>query len=151
MIRRTLLLFTGIILFTTASCGWMPMPKLQVKIAGHPLTVRVAANEAHRERGLMNTETLPENEGMLFAYNEEQMMSFWMKDTHVPLDIAFFDSDRYLLNIEFMRPDQTKSIYSSASEAQYAVEVNRGWFLDRDIGVYDRLELPPEFDEIDVE
>lgn len=137
--------------FSITACGWWPMPSATVSVGGHELKVKVAANDSHREKGLMNTEALPDNEGMLFVYEEPQMMSFWMKDTYLPLDIAFFDSDRYLTNIEFMRPDQTKNIYHSAGEAKYALEVNRGWFLDRGIRVYDRLELGPEFDAIDVE
>jgi len=72
--------------------------------------------------------SLPEDEGMLFVFEEPQMLEFWMKNTYVPLDIAFIASDGRILNIEAMKPLDDGPRYRSKGSARYAVEANRGWF-----------------------
>ncbi len=104
---------------------------------------RVADSAAERRRGLMGRRAkLPENAGMLFVFGQEQRLSFWMKDTHIPLSIAFIDAEGRIVYIQDMRPLDTTS-HISARPASYALEVNWGFFAERGIGVGDEVEIPP--------
>jgi len=105
--------------------------------------VEVADDIFERARGLMYRRGLGVNRGMLFAYPEEQRLSFWMKNTLIPLSIAFIDSERRIVDIQDMKPlDDEPPSYVSADPAQYALEVNRGFFEERGVKVGDRVELP---------
>ena len=77
--------------------------------------------------GLMFRESLDKNSGMLFIYQSPQLLSFWMKDTYIPLSIAFINQDGKILNIKHMKPRSEETI-SSDQECKYALEVNHGWF-----------------------
>jgi uncharacterized membrane protein (UPF0127 family) len=91
----------------------------------------------------MDRTTLGENRGMLFVYPEERELSFWMKNTLIPLSIAYIDSKRRVVDIQDMKPlDDEPPSYVSADPAQYALEVNRGFFKKRGVKVGDRVELP---------
>ncbi|HWI45123.1 MAG TPA: DUF192 domain-containing protein [Rubrobacter sp.] len=105
--------------------------------------VEVADNVFERARGLMYRKALGVNRGMLFVYPEEQRLSFWMKNTLIPLSIAYIDSKRRIVDIQDMKPlDDEPPSYVSADPAQYALEVNRGFFEERGVKVGDRVELP---------
>ena len=105
--------------------------------------VEVADDLAEQARGLMNRTTLGENRGMLFVYPQERELSFWMKNTLIPLSIAFIDSESRIKDIQDMKPlDDEPPSYVSADPAQYALEVNRGFFEERGVKVGDRIELP---------
>jgi uncharacterized membrane protein (UPF0127 family) len=105
--------------------------------------VEVADDPAEQAKGLMDRTTLGENRGMLFVYPDERERSFWMKDTLIPLSIAFIDSERRIINIQDMKPlDDEPPHYVSAEPAQYALEVNQGFFEKRGVKVGDRVELP---------
>jgi len=105
--------------------------------------VEVADNIFERARGLMYRRALGVNRGMLFVYPEEQRLSFWMKNTLIPLSIAFIDSERRIVDIQDMKPlDDEPPSYVSADPAQYALEVNRGFFQERGVKVGDRVQLP---------
>ena len=105
--------------------------------------VEVADDLAEQTKGLMDRTTLGENRGMLFVYPEEQELSFWMKNTLIPLSIAFIDSERRIVDIQDMKPlDDKPPSYVSADPAQYALEVNQGFFEKRGVKVGDRVELP---------
>jgi uncharacterized membrane protein (UPF0127 family) len=105
--------------------------------------VEVADDIFERARGLMDRTTLGENRGMLFVYPDEQRLSFWMRNTLIPLSIAFIDSQRRIIDIQDMKPlDDEPPSYVSAEPAQYALEVNQGFFEERSVKVGDRVELP---------
>jgi uncharacterized protein len=105
--------------------------------------VEVADDLAEQAKGLMDRTTLGENRGMLFVYPEERELSFWMKNTLIPLSIAFIDSERRIIDIQDMKPlDDKPPHYVSAEPAQYALEVNQGFFEERDVRVGDRVALP---------
>ena len=105
--------------------------------------VEVADNIFERARGLMYRTALGVNRGMLFVYPEEQRLSFWMKNTLIPLSIAYIDSKRRIVDIQDMKPlDDEPPSYVSADPAQYALEVNRGFFEERGVKVGDRVVLP---------
>ena len=93
--------------------------------------------------GLMERTALAEDSGMLFVYPEEREMSFWMKNTLIPLSIAFMDSEGRIVDIQDMKPlDDTPPHYVSAQPAQYALEVNKGFFDERRVEVGDKAKLP---------
>ena len=105
--------------------------------------VEVADNIFERARGLMYRTALGVNRGMLFVYPKEQRLSFWMKNTPIPLSVAFIDSKRRIIDIQDMKPlDDEPPSYVSAEPARYALEVNQGFFGGRGVRVGDRVELP---------
>src|SRR5215210_2053596 len=103
--------------------------------------VEIADDDAERQRGLMERTALAENAGMLFVFDREQALSFWMRNTLIPLSIAYIDSEGRIVDIQDMQPlDETS--HPSAEPAQYALEVNQGFFAERGIEVGDEVELP---------
>ena len=105
--------------------------------------VEIADNEAERMKGLMERTELAENAGMLFVFEEEQPRSFWMKNTLIPLSIAYIDAEERIIDTQDMQPlDET--VHRSAGPAMYALEVNQGFFEERGVEVGDTVELPPE-------
>ncbi|GIX41240.1 MAG: hypothetical protein KatS3mg129_0973 [Leptospiraceae bacterium] len=120
--------------------------KYEIFIDSHKIKVELAVTQKQRQKGLMYRETLPENEGLLFVFPEERIQSFWMKNTPIPLDVAFFDSDGYLLEIQSMEPYSEK-IHQSSEPAKYALEMNKGWFKKNNIKRYAKLKLSKEVQE----
>ena len=114
-------------------------------IKGNKLKVKLAITPAQQRQGLMNVQgmgptKLPENEGMLFIYRREEILSFWMKNTTLPLSIAFLDKDGTITEIRDMEPMRMDSV-RSAKPAMYALEVNQGWFTKNKIKVGDKAKL----------
>jgi uncharacterized protein len=105
--------------------------------------VEIADDASERARGLMHRAALAENRGMLFVFPREERLSFWMKNTLIPLSIAFVDSEGRIVDIQDMKPlDDDPPSYVSAEPAQYALEVNQGFFEERGVEVGDRARLP---------
>ena len=111
----------------------------RVYIKDKVLVVEIANDLSEKERGLQKRENLPYDRGMLFVYNEETFLRFWMKDTSIPLDIAFIDTEGRIVEIQQMHPFETK-VYRSKERVPYALEVNQYWFRDNGISVGDRVE-----------
>lgn len=113
------------------------------KADGGTVTVRVevADTEERRTRGLMFRQHLPEGRGMWFIFEEDQILSFWMKNTLIPLSIAYVRSDGTIVDILPMVPGDLSPIQSSRA-ARYALEVPRGWFEKQGIRVGDRVLMP---------
>ena len=103
------------------------LPTVELAIKGHRLVAEVAANDSTRMTGLMNRFSLRPDHGMLFVFREAQPQAFWMKNTYVPLSIAFIGSDGTILNIEDMAP-LTETTHPSQGPARYALEMKKGWF-----------------------
>jgi uncharacterized membrane protein (UPF0127 family) len=105
--------------------------------------VEIADTDPERARGLMGRTALAEDRGMLFVFEEEQELSFWMKDTLIPLSIAYMDSEGRIVDIQDMKAlDDDPPHYASVEPAQYALEVNKGFFEERGVEVGDRTNLP---------
>jgi len=103
----------------------------------------VADDTNEMTRGLMGRTALAEDSGMLFVYPEERELSFWMKDTLIPLSIAFMDAEGRIVDIQDMKAlDDTPPHYASAEPARYALEVNKGFFDERGVEVGDMARLP---------
>ena len=115
--------------------------KVQLTIGGARLWVEVAGDEATRSQGLMHRRQMPEDEGMLFVFEYPQQLSFWMKNTYLPLDIAFVASDGSILNILRMKPLDEGPRYLSRGQALYAIEANAGWFQKNGIKAGDRVKF----------
>ena len=105
--------------------------------------VEIADDAFEQSRGLMYRTTLAEDRGMLFVYPDEEERSFWMRNTLIPLSIAFMDSQGRIVDIQEMKPlDDDPPHYVSSEPAQYALEVNQGFFEERGVEVGDRADLP---------
>ena len=87
----------------------------------------------------MDRFSLRTDHGMLFVFESPQPLAFWMKNTYIPLSIAFVDASGHILNIEDMRP-QDESTHWSRGPALYAIEMRKGWFADKGIAAGDRVE-----------
>jgi uncharacterized membrane protein (UPF0127 family) len=107
---------------------------------GGTLTVRIADEPDERSRGLMAITSLPSDEGMAFLYGGPTEETFWMKDTLIPLSIAFISGDR-IVTIREMVPCTRDpcATYDSEAPYTYAVEANRGWFRRHGIEEGDRV------------
>jgi len=134
-------------LFVLILAGGKGFPKdmeksiLQLTIQGKKIRVEVARTEKEKERGLMFRERMGKDEGMLFVYEREEMISFWMKNTRLPLSIAFIDKGGRIVDIQDMEPFSLET-HPSAHPATYALEMNRGWFAREGIKVGDLVKIP---------
>ena len=109
-----------------------------IKVGPHPLKVEVAADDPQRTQGLMFRRLLGKNDGMLFVFDELEYHSMWMKNTLIPLSVAFLDSKGEILNILDMEP-LTLDTHAAAGPARYAIETNKGWFAEKKIKAGDRV------------
>ena len=95
--------------------------------------IEMADTHIKREYGLMNRKKMSKNDGMLFKFPHSSYLTFWMKDTYLPLDIAFINDDGRIMQIQEGFPLSTRAIRSS-NRCRYALEVNRGWFAENNLG-----------------
>lgn len=114
---------------------------IEITVNGHTLIAEVAADFESHMCGLALRDELPPDHGMLFAYAEDQIVGFWMKDTFMPLSIAFLDADGKILEIHIMEPNNSTLRYISRVPARYALEVSQGWFKKNRIVIGDRAEF----------
>ena len=113
----------------------------QISIDGIPLNVEIVQEDEARQKGLMNREEMHENQGMLFVFEVSQILSFWMRNTFIPLDIAFIDENGAIVDIQRMEPLDESVQYISAKPALYALEVNAGWFAKHGIKVRSKVSF----------
>ena len=106
---------------------------IPVSVDGHTLKVEIADTPLVRTHGLMYRRHLNHNAGMLFIYDTPSRLCFWMKNTLIPLSIAFIADNGDIVHIEDMDP-HTTTPHRSPTVVRYALEVNRGWFSERGIG-----------------
>ncbi|MBU1863113.1 MAG: DUF192 domain-containing protein [Candidatus Omnitrophica bacterium] len=113
----------------------------KINVGGTTVYVEIADEPHERERGLQKRKKLPPDRGMLFVYPQEQMVQFWMKETSIPLDIAFITEKKNIVEIYHMYPEETKR-YRSKQKVQYALEVNQNWFSDNSVTIGDAINFP---------
>jgi uncharacterized membrane protein (UPF0127 family) len=130
MASTRVLLLTLLFVGAPAFAAGLPVVKLDV--GGHTVSAEVAATNAARETGLMNRFSIAPDSGMIFVFAQPQPQAFWMKNTYVPLSIAFIDKSGRILNIEDMAP-QTEATHWSVGDALYALEMRQGWFTQKGI------------------
>lgn len=114
---------------------------------GHPLEVEIAQTPEERRQGLMGRLDLPAGRGMLFIYpgEEPRVQTFWMKNTKIPLSIAFFGPDQRLIKMVDLNPPISDLYIPTCSSDQpilYALEVPQGWFAEHNIQQGDRIDFP---------
>jgi uncharacterized membrane protein (UPF0127 family) len=116
-----------------------PLLTYALRIKGHAVRAEVANDEDSRRTGLMFRERLGENSGMLFVYEAPGLHAMWMRNTLIPLSVAFLDKRGRIINIEDMEP-QTEDSHAAAAPAYYSLEMNQGWFKKNGIKPGDRVE-----------
>ena len=137
MNRKTWGALAGL-LFAAAAWAQDSMPVLELTAGMHRIEAEVAANDQNRQVGLMNRRVMPPQRGMLFVFGRENTHCMWMRNTYLPLSVAFMDADGVIINIEEMQP-QTESNHCAKKPARYALEMNQGWFAQRGIKPGTRL------------
>lgn len=105
-----------------------------------PVKAELAIKEEERNYGFMNRKNIPSGTGMLFVFESDRVLHFWMKNTPHPLSIAYIDSQGVIRDILDMTPYSTASIKSSVS-VRYALEVPQGWFAEEGISTGDKVTL----------
>ena len=108
------------------------LPVVQLNAGMHLIRAELAADYATRMTGLMHRASMPSNAGMLFIFDEATTHCMWMKNTLLPLSVAFIDERGAIINVEDMAP-HTEDSHCASRPARYALEMNRGWFAARGI------------------
>lgn len=112
-----------------------------LKLSDQEIDVELACSVEEQSKGLMFRSELPQNQGMLFVFPQERTLSFWMKNTLIPLDIAYIDAQGKIIDIQQMQP-QTTTAHPSKAPAKYALEMNQHWFKENKIEPGTVLTLP---------
>lgn len=125
---------------SSTSTSTSSFPEIQINET--KLKIEVADTELEREEGLMNRTSMPQDQGMIFIFDSEQVITFWMKNTLIPLDIIFINSNGEIVNIaKNTKVNQTTELYSSERPMLYAIEVNAGWTTSNNVKIGDIVDL----------
>jgi uncharacterized protein len=116
-----------------ASAARAQLPVVELGAGMHLIRAELAADDPSRMQGLMFRTTLRQNEGMLFDFEETATHCMWMRNTLIPLSVAFLDESARIVNIADMTP-QSEESHCASQPARYALEMRRGWFAERGIG-----------------
>ena len=108
------------------------LPRVDLTAGFYRIQAEVAARDPDRMQGLMHRRSMPANHGMLFVFAQAARHCMWMRNTFLPLSVAFLDEEGRILNIEDMQP-QTEDNHCAAKTARYALEMNLGWFAGKGI------------------
>ena len=127
MRRALFFLLSGLALAAAAQ-----LPVAELSAGMHLIHAEVADNMASRMQGLMHRRAMAQNAGMVFVFDENARHCMWMKNTLIPLSVAFIDESGAIINIADMQPHSEQS-HCAARPARYALEMNRGWFAQRGI------------------
>ena len=124
-------LLLSLMLLAAPAAAQQP-PIVELRAGMHLIRAEVAADYSTRGRGLMYRKSLAPNSGMLFIFDGAEIHCMWMKDTYVPLSVAFLDTQGAIINIADMQP-QSEQTHCAARPAVYALEMTQGWFAERGI------------------
>jgi uncharacterized membrane protein (UPF0127 family) len=137
-------LAAALLLAAAPALAQSPPPIVQLNAGMHLIRAEVVSDSATRAQGLMHRKALAQNAGMLFIFDEPAVHCMWMKNTLIPLSVAFIDDQGAIVNIADMEPHSEAS-HCAAQPVRYALEVNRGWFAARAIKPGTRLGgVPPK-------
>ena len=134
MLLRTVLLAISLVVAVPGSAQQPQLPLLELSAGMHRIEAEVAATAESRQTGMMLRTSMPPHRGMLFVFPEIAKHCMWMRNTLVPLSVAFLDEKGRILNVEEMQP-KTEDNHCAAKPARYALEMNPGWFRSRGLGV----------------
>ncbi|MFO7189480.1 MAG: DUF192 domain-containing protein [Pseudomonadota bacterium] len=144
MIGKRLCCALAFVAMTAVAHAEMPTASLSAGI--HLIQAEVAHTQAARTKGLMYRRQLARNQGMVFVFPEPGRHCMWMRNTFVPLTVAFLDDEGYIVNLSDMQP-QTEDLHCAARPVRYALEMSQGWFAERGLGRGARIsgldKLPP--------
>jgi len=116
-----------------ATCARSEATTIELSAGLHRIEAEVASNAATRAEGLMHRREMASNRGMLFVFEQRGRHCMWMRNTLIPLSVAFLDDGGAILNVEDMTP-LTETSHCAAAPARYALEMNAGWFAQRRLG-----------------
>jgi uncharacterized protein len=122
--------------------GPQSLPKIKLTAGMHVLDVEVAQRPQEHQIGLMFRKTMPTNDGMIFIFDHASQQCFWMKNTLLPLSVAFIADDGTIVNLDDMAP-QTLDSHCSTKEVRFVLEMNEGWFAKRGIKAGSKLRGQP--------
>lgn len=149
MLKKTFLrslkntgLTIALLLSTSAAIAQSRLPVTTLNAGIHLIRAEVAATEADRQVGLMNRTQMGLNEGMIFDFQAPAMVCMWMKNTLIPLSVAFMDADGTIVNIEDMQPQSLES-HCAKKNVRYALEMRQGWFKSKGIKAGSKIEGVP--------
>ena len=120
----------------------MTLPRVRLAAGMHQIDAQVASMPEERATGLMFRKQMPQHEGMLFVFEYPSQQCFWMKNTLLPLSVAFVADDGRIVNIDEMQP-QTLDSHCSTEPVRYVLEMNKGWFARKGIKAGQKLSGPP--------
>ena len=126
---------------TQSSAKPQSLPTVKMTLGNREFTIEVAANEEQRQMGLMYRDSMPADHGMIFVFDDEEPLSFWMKNTRIPLDIAYLDRNAKIVSIQSMKPFDLTGI-DSGKPAKYAIELNVGVATAAGLHVGDVIKIP---------
>lgn len=132
------LLFVLLLAAGAAAAQQPPLPTAQLGAGMHLIRAEVADRDASRTMGLMHRTALAPNGGMLFVFDDDAVHCMWMKNTPLPLSVAFIDARGAIVNIADMQP-HTEVSHCAARPARFALEMAQGWFAERGIRAGTRL------------
>ena len=118
---------TALLLAAAPGARASALPQVQLRLAGQAIEAEVASTPAQRETGLMRRASLPAGHGMLFVFRRPQPVCMWMKDTYIPLGVAFIAGDGRIVRLADMQP-LTLQAHCSGAPVRYALEMQQGWF-----------------------
>jgi hypothetical protein len=110
------------------------LPLIELSAGIHRIEAEVVNTQQTRMTGLMHRRTMATQRGMLFVFDDVRTHCMWMKNTYIPLSVAFLDEGGRIINVEDMQP-HTEDNHCAAKPARYALEMNIGWFRSRNLGV----------------
>ena len=125
-------LAASLLLLAATAALAQPLPVAELRAGMHLIRAEVASDFSTRGRGLMHRKGLAPNAGMLFIFDGPSQQCMWMKNTYIPLSVAFLDEQGTIINIADMQP-HSEQTHCSARPALYALEMARGWFAERGI------------------
>lgn len=141
LLRSAVILAASVVLHPAfAQQTLQKLPVSRFSVGMYVVDAEVASTNAQRELGLMNRTHLDPNQGMMFIFDRSSGYCMWMKNTLIPLSVAFLDKDGVILNIEEMLP-QTETNHCATKPALYALEMNAEWFKHKGIKPGIRIEL----------
>jgi len=124
------------VLFLLAACltasTFAELPAVELSAGMHRIRAEVADTMRSRMQGLMHRESMPRGAGMVFVFEQSEAHCMWMKNTLIPLSVAFIDESSAIINIADMQP-HSEQPHCAARPARYALEMNQGWFAQRGI------------------
>ena len=147
MMKTALSALTALLLAAAAqsACAQDPqtnLPRVTLSAGMHQIDAQVAQTSEQRATGLMHRREMPQHEGMLFVFERPTVQCFWMKDTLLPLAIAFIADDGTVVNLSEMKPLALDS-HCSDKPVRYVLEMNQGWFAKKGVKPGSKLNGEP--------